>query len=126
MTSRGPLSRHYAVHYAKSPLRALASPPMESAINGRLSVATGGSEDRARFRSHRARTGRAFALGLDDIAAPVGRQRRPGNDQDAILIVTHYPLGKLDLDRRSRRDDTLDGGARGYSVVGRAHRWRIC
>jgi hypothetical protein len=35
----------------------------------------------------------AFALALDDLAAPVGRRRRPGNDQDAILIVTRYPLG---------------------------------
>jgi hypothetical protein len=31
--------------------------------------------------------------------------------QDAILIVRCHPLGKLDLDCRSRHDDALDGGA---------------
>jgi hypothetical protein len=45
------------------------------------------------------------------LTAPVVRRRRPGDDQDAILIVTHHPLGKLDLDRRPRHDDALDGGA---------------
>jgi hypothetical protein len=41
----------------------------------------------------------------------MGRRRRPGDDQDPILIVTRHPLGKLDLDRPSRHDDALDGGA---------------
>ena len=76
-----------------------------------MSVAKRVREDRARFSSHRARGGRLFALALDDLAASVGRRRRPGDDQDAILIVTRHPLGKLDLDRRSRDDDALDGGA---------------
>ena len=35
----------------------------------------------------------SFAPALDDLAAPVGRRRRPGDDQDAILIVTRHPLG---------------------------------
>ena len=76
-----------------------------------MSVAKRVSEDRARFGSHRAHSAGSFALALDDLAAPMGRRRRPGNDQDAILIVTRHPLGKLDLDRRSRHDDALDGGA---------------
>ena len=33
------------------------------------------------------------ALALGDLAAPVGRRRRPGDDQDAILIVARHPLG---------------------------------
>jgi hypothetical protein len=76
-----------------------------------MSVAKRVSEDRARFGSHRTRCGGSLALALDDLAATVGRRRRPGDDQDAILIVTRHRLGKLDLDRRSRRDDALDGGA---------------
>jgi hypothetical protein len=28
---------------------------------------------------------------LYDLAAPAGRRRRPGDDQDAILIVTRHP-----------------------------------
>jgi hypothetical protein len=76
-----------------------------------MSVAKRVSEDRARFGPHRAHSGGSFALALDDLAATMGRRRRPGDDQDAILIVTRHPLGKLDLDRRSRHNDALDGGA---------------
>jgi hypothetical protein len=82
-----------------------------------MSVAKRVSEDRTRFGSHQARDAWSFALALDDLAAPMGRRRRPGNDQDAILIVTRHPLGKLDLDRRSRCDDALDGGAAGFPIV---------
>jgi inactivated superfamily I helicase len=76
-----------------------------------MSIAKRVSEDRARFGSHRAHSAGSFALALDDLAAPVRRWRRPGDDQDALLIVTRHPLGKLDLDCRSRDDDALDGGA---------------
>ena len=76
-----------------------------------MSIAKRVDDERARFGSHRTRGGGAVALALDDLAATVGRRRRPGDDQDAILIVTRHPLGKLDLDRRSRDDDALDGGA---------------
>src|SRR3984957_11326765 len=44
-----------------------------------MSVAKRVSEDRARFGSHRARGGGSFALALDDLAAPVGRRRRPSD-----------------------------------------------
>ena len=50
-----------------------------------MSVAKRVSEDRARFGSHRAHSAGSFAP-LDDLAAPVGRRRCPGDDQDAILI----------------------------------------
>ena len=76
-----------------------------------MSVAKRIDEDRARFGLHRSRRGGLFALALDDLAASIGRWRRPGNDQDAILIASHSPLGKLDLDRRPGDDDALDGGA---------------
>ena len=98
--------------------------PSRAASDSMVSVGTGGQfvepvmsvakrvrEDRARFGSHRAHSAGPFALALDDLAAPVGRRQRPGDDQDAILIVTCHPLGKLDLDRRSRHDDALDGSA---------------
>ena len=58
-----------------------------------MSIAKRVSEERARFGSHRTRGGGAVALALDDLAAPVGRWRRPGDDQDAILIVACHPLG---------------------------------
>ena len=58
-----------------------------------MSVAKRVSEDRARFGSHRAHSAGSFALALYDLAATVGRQLRPGDDQDAILIVTRHPLG---------------------------------
>ena len=58
-----------------------------------MSMAKRVSEDRARFGSHRAHGAELFALALDDLAAPAGRRRRPGDDQDAILIVTRHPLG---------------------------------
>ena len=82
-----------------------------SFVEPMMSVAKRVREDRARFGSHRTRGGWAVALALDDLAAPIGRRRRPGDDQDAILIVSRRPLGKLDLDRRSRQDNALDGGA---------------
>jgi hypothetical protein len=76
-----------------------------------MSVAKRVSKDRTRFGSHRAHDGGSFALALDNLAASMGRRRRPGDDQDAILIAISHSLGKLDLDRRSRHDDALDGGA---------------
>jgi tetratricopeptide (TPR) repeat protein len=54
--------------------------------------------DRARFGSHRPHRGGSFALALDYLSASIRRRRRPGNDQDAILIVSRRSLGKLDLD----------------------------
>ena len=74
-----------------------------------MSVAKRVDEDRARFGSHRPHRGGSFALTLDNLAPPVGRGRRPGNDEDAIVVVSRCALGKLDLDRRSRHDDSLDG-----------------
>ena len=77
-----------------------------------MSVAKRVSEDRARFGSHRAGGGGSVALALDDLAAPMGRRRRPRNDEDAILVASRYVLGKLNFDRRSRQDDALDGGGK--------------
>ena len=42
-----------------------------------MSIAKRVSEDRACFRSHRAHSAGSFALALDDLAAPMGRRRRP-------------------------------------------------
>ena len=96
-----------------------------------MSVAKRVDEDRARFGSHRPHRGGSFARALDDLAAPVGRRRHPGNDEDAILVISRCALGKLDLDRCSSYDDALDGGlqlcvevdsaqARGWKIGGRA------
>jgi len=76
-----------------------------------MSVAKRVDEKCARFGSHRPRRGGLIALALNDLAAPVGRRRRPGNDEDAILILSRHSLAKLDLDRRSGDDDALEGGA---------------
>ena len=43
-----------------------------------MSVAKRISEDSPRFGSHRTRGGGSFALALNDLAATVGRRRRPG------------------------------------------------
>jgi hypothetical protein len=75
-----------------------------------MSVAKRVDEDRARFGPHRPHRGGSFARALDDLASPVGRRRRPGNDENAIVVVSRCALGKLDLDRRSIYDDALDGG----------------
>ena len=82
-----------------------------------MSVAKRVDNKRPRFGSHRPHRGGWFALALDDLAAPVGRRRRPGNDEDAILVASRYVLGKLNFDRRPRDDDALDGGAHGCLVV---------
>ena len=71
----------------------------------------------ARFGSHRPHRGRSFALTLDYLSASIRRRRRPGNDQDAILIVSRRSLGKLDLDRRTRDHDALNGGSQVGVVV---------
>ncbi len=66
-----------------------------------------------------------------DARAPLRRGRRPGNDENASLVVSRCALCKLDLDRRSRYDDALDRGpevcvevdsaqARGWKIGGRA------
>jgi hypothetical protein len=51
-----------------------------------MSVAKRVSEDRARFGSHRAYSG-GFALALDDLPAPVGRQLSMGTVVSAIVGV---------------------------------------
>ena len=76
-----------------------------------MSVAKCIDEDRARFGFHWPHRRGLFALPLDDLAASMGRRQHPGNDQDAILIVSHSPLGKLDLDCSPGYNDALDGGA---------------
>ena len=68
-------------------------------------------KDRAPFGFHRPNHTGLFALALNDLSASIGRWRRPGNDEDTIQILSRYALCKLDLDRRSRQDDALDGGA---------------
>jgi hypothetical protein len=73
-----------------------------------MSVAKRASDDRARFGPHGTRGGESFALALDDLAEPMGRRRRPGDDQGAILIVTRYSLGKLDLRFPSRQKTLRD------------------
>jgi hypothetical protein len=80
-------------------------------IEPTMSVAKRVDEDRARFGSHRPHSGGLFARASDDLAAPLRRRRHPGNDEDAILVISHSALGKLDLDRRSGDDDALDSGA---------------
>ena len=82
-----------------------------------LCVAKRIDENRARFGSHRPHRGRSFALALDYLSASIRRRRRPGNDQDAILIVSCRSLGKLDLDRRTRDHDALNGGSQVGVVV---------
>jgi hypothetical protein len=64
---------------------------------------------------------------LDDLAAPLRRRRRPGNDENAIVVVSRCALGKLDLDRRSRYDDALDGGPQVCVEVdsAQARGWKI-
>ena len=67
-----------------------------------MSVAKRVSEDRARFGSHRTRGGGSVALALDDLAAPVGRWRRPGDDQDANrAVVCSLPRASLLLELNS-------------------------
>jgi hypothetical protein len=79
-----------------------------------MSVAKRISEDRARFGSHRTRGGGSVALALDDLAAPVGRRRRPGDDQAPVADA----VGKLSSTRGSSRNDIR--GPFDRVVIGRA------
>ena len=73
-----------------------------------MSIAKRVSEERARFSSHPAGLAGSVTFALDDLAAPVGRWRRPGDDQDANrAVVCSLPraslLLELDFGLLSRR-----------------------
>jgi len=48
-----------------------------------------------------------IAFAQDDLAASIGRWRRPGNDEDTIQILSRYALCKLDLDLPRRYFELL-------------------
>ena len=61
--------------------------------------------------SHRPHRRESIVFALDDLAASIGRRRRPGNHQDPIRAFSSYPVAKFDLDRRPRDHYVLDGDA---------------
>src|SRR5271166_6608003 len=77
-----------------------------------MGVTEGIDENPARFGSHRAHRSGLLAFPLDDLAASVGRWRRPGNDNDPIRYVFRGPVGKLYLQSGTTDRDALDGGAK--------------
>ena len=72
-----------------------------------MGVAEGIDDNPARFGSHRAHRSGLLAFPLDDLAASIGRWRRPGNDNDPIRRVSRRPFGKLYLQSSSADCDAL-------------------
>ena len=56
-----------------------------------MGIAERVDENPARFNSHRPHRGRSIAFALNDLAASMGRWRRPGNRQDPIRSSSAVP-----------------------------------